>query len=67
MSKDAVLERRPSAFCDSSDTPLGIQYRVRLLTMAQKPGPWLTEKWYGTECAAWVAALRCILYPNQRE
>lgn len=62
-----MTARRPSAVCDSRDTPLGIQYRVRILTNARTPGPWLTEKWYGTEDAAWDAALRCIVYPNQRE
>lgn len=67
MNKDAALGRRSSAYCDSRDTPVGIQYRVRILTMAQKPGPWLTERWYGSEEAAWRAALRCIEYPNQRE
>ncbi len=67
MSKDALLARRPTAVVDSRDTPLGIQYRVRILTTANRPGPWLTEKWYGSEPAAWEAALRCVLYPNQRE
>jgi len=62
----ALLALRPSAVCEQRDTPLGTQYRIRLVLLnGRQPGPWLTEKWYGTEAAAWGAALRCVRSPNR--